>query len=183
MTFLVVPPKDGLAPKYICTSLTSLFWEVDVIFKFSNVVWELVNIDEYHLVLLKHIHILLTSLFLTKKVIFKPSNVVGTLWTSMNTTWVKTKWKEPPKWSMDTFKNCIFVCLKDHKWPIIIWIVIILFEIFSINYKVYILKVWHKSKIFLHVQSTQISRMDSFLFSTKCAPLFLKIGKDFNIDD
>ncbi len=24
--FLVVPPKDGLAPKYICTSLTSLLW-------------------------------------------------------------------------------------------------------------------------------------------------------------
>jgi hypothetical protein len=63
---------------------------VDVIFKTSNVVWEFVNIDEYHLLLLKHIHILLRSLFLAKKVIFKPSNVVGTLWTSMNMTWVKT---------------------------------------------------------------------------------------------
>jgi hypothetical protein len=61
--FLVIPPKDGLTPKYICTSLTSLFWGVDVIFKPSNVVWELVNINEYHLVLLKHIHTFLTSFF------------------------------------------------------------------------------------------------------------------------
>jgi hypothetical protein len=90
VTFLVAPPKDGLATKYICTTLTSLFWGVDVIFETSNVVWELVNIYEYHLVLLKHIHILLTSLFLAKEVVFKPSNVVGTLWTSMNMTWVKT---------------------------------------------------------------------------------------------
>jgi len=63
---------------------------VDVIFETSNVVWELVNIYEYHLVLLKHIHTLLTSLFLAKEVVSKPSNVVRTLWTSMNMTWVKT---------------------------------------------------------------------------------------------
>jgi hypothetical protein len=42
--------------------------------------------------------------------------------------------------------------------------------------------------MFLHVQSTQTSRMDSphfsqmFLF-TKCSPFLLKIGEDFNIDD
>jgi hypothetical protein len=43
--------------------------------------------------------------------------------------------------------------------------------------------------MFLHVESTQTLKMDgpcffqtSFL-STKCAQLFLKFGKDFNIDD
>jgi hypothetical protein len=44
-------------------------------------------------------------------------------------------------------------------------------------------------KMFLHVQSTQTSRMDNLyffqmsFFSTKCAPFLLKIGEDFNIDD
>jgi hypothetical protein len=63
------------------------------------------------------------------------------------------------------------------------------FEILSTNYKVYMLKVWHKSKMFLQVQNIQTSRVDnpyffqtSFFF-TKCAPFLLKIGKDFIIDD
>jgi hypothetical protein len=43
--------------------------------------------------------------------------------------------------------------------------------------------------MFLHVETTKTSRMDIFvffsniLFSTKCAPFFLKIEEDFNIDD
>jgi hypothetical protein len=43
--------------------------------------------------------------------------------------------------------------------------------------------------MFLHVQSTQTLRVDGFcfsqtsFFSTKCAPFFLKIEDDFNIDD
>jgi hypothetical protein len=51
------------------------------------------------------------------------------------------------------------------------------------------LKVWHKSKKKLHVESTQTLRMDSpcffqmSFFSTKCAPLFLKIGDDYNINE
>ncbi len=51
------------------------------------------------------------------------------------------------------------------------------------------LHAWHKSKIFLHVQNTQTSRVDSFyffqmsFFSTKCAPFFFLIGENFNIDD
>jgi len=53
------------------------------------------------------------------------------------------------------------------------WIIIKKIEIFSINCKVYMLKAWHKSKIFLHVQSTQPSKV----------PFLLKIGEDFNIDD
>jgi len=67
---------------------------------------------------------------------------------------------------------------------IIIWIVII-----SINCNFYMLKAWHKSKIFLHVQSTQTLKMGSpcffqtSFFPTKCSPFLLKIGKDFNIDD
>jgi hypothetical protein len=41
----------------------------------------------------------------------------------------------------------------------------------------------------LHVQSTQTLRVDNFCFFfkqsffTKCAPILLKIGEDFNIDD
>jgi hypothetical protein len=63
------------------------------------------------------------------------------------------------------------------------------FGIFSMNCKVYMFKVWHKSKMFLQVQSTQTSRMNifcffqMFFFSTKCAPFLLKIKEDFNIDD
>jgi hypothetical protein len=43
--------------------------------------------------------------------------------------------------------------------------------------------------MFLHVESTQTSRMDNpwffqtSFFSTKCAPFLLTIEKDFNIDD
>jgi hypothetical protein len=43
--------------------------------------------------------------------------------------------------------------------------------------------------MFLHVQSTQTLRVDNpyffqmSFFPTKCAPLLLKIRKDFNIDD
>jgi len=33
--------------------------------------------------------------------------------------------------------------------------------VFSINCKVYMLKAWHKSKMFLHVQSIQTLRVDS----------------------
>jgi hypothetical protein len=50
-------------------------------------------------------------------------------------------------------------------------------------------KAWNKSKMFLHVQNTQISRMDNpcffqmSFFSTKCAPFLLKIEEDFNIDN
>jgi hypothetical protein len=42
---------------------------------------------------------------------------------------------------------------------------------------------------FLHVQNTQTLKMDNpcfcqmCFFTTKCAPLLLKIGEDFNIDD
>jgi len=41
----------------------------------------------------------------------------------------------------------------------------------------------------LHVQNTQISKVDNAnffqtsYFSTQCAPFFLEIGEDFNIDD
>jgi hypothetical protein len=44
-------------------------------------------------------------------------------------------------------------------------------------------------QIFLHVQSTQTLRVKSLcfcqisFFTTKCAPLLLKIGEDFNIND
>jgi len=75
--------------------------------------------------------------------------------------WVKTKSKEPPKW-VDTFLNYFFVCLKDHKWSIIVRIVIIFLGIFFIKWKFCMFKVWHKSKMFLHVQNTQTSRMDFF---------------------
>jgi hypothetical protein len=38
------------------------------------------------------------------------------------------------------------------------------FGIFFINCIFYMIKFWHKSKIFLHVQSTQTSRVDNFNF-------------------
>jgi hypothetical protein len=43
--------------------------------------------------------------------------------------------------------------------------------------------------MFLHVQNIQTSRVDNpknfqmSFFYTKCAPFFLKIEEDFNIDD
>jgi hypothetical protein len=45
-----------------------------------------------------------------------------------------------------------------------------------------------RKKMFLHVQSIQTLRVDylyffqTSFFSTKCAPFFLKIREDFNID-
>jgi hypothetical protein len=48
---------------------------------------------------------------------------------------------------------------------------------------------FNTNQTFLHVQSTQTLRVDSpcfcqmSFFTTKCAPLLLKIGEDFNIDD
>jgi hypothetical protein len=43
------------------------------------------------------------------------------------------------------------------------------FKIFFINFKVYVLKGWHKSKMFLHVQSTQTSKVGSpFFFKCFC---------------
>jgi hypothetical protein len=51
------------------------------------------------------------------------------------------------------------------------------------------LKAWHKSKMFLHVQIIQTSRVDNIyffqtsFFSTKCEPFFFLIGEDFNIND
>jgi hypothetical protein len=40
--------------------------------------------------------------------------------------------------------NSIFVCLKNHRWNTIVWIIINFFGIFFINCKVYMLKAWHK---------------------------------------
>jgi hypothetical protein len=77
--------------------------------------------------------------------------------------WVKTQSKEPPKW-VDIPYNCIFICLKDHKENITVWIAIILLKIFFINCEVYMLKTWLKSKMFLHVQSTQTSKVHNFYF-------------------
>jgi hypothetical protein len=62
------------------------------------------------------------------------------------------------------FLNDIFVCLKDHKWSIIVWIVIMFLGIFFNNYKVYMLKAWHKSKMLLYVQSTQTLKVDNPCF-------------------
>jgi hypothetical protein len=52
------------------------------------------------------------------------------------------------------------------------------------------LKVGHKSKMFLHVQSTQTLRVNNLFFffqtsfvPTKFAPFLLKIEEDFNIGD
>jgi hypothetical protein len=58
----------------------------------------------------------------------------------------------------------------------------------SINYKVYMLKAWHKSIMFSHVQNIQTLILENLcfkqpFFSTKCAPFLRNIGNDFNIDD
>jgi hypothetical protein len=66
---------------------------------------------------------------------------------------------------VDTILNCIFTCLKGHKWNIILWIVIKKFGIFFINCNVYMFKAWHKFKMFkLHVQNTQTLKMNSLCF-------------------
>jgi hypothetical protein len=62
-----------------------------------------------------------------------------------------TKKKPLIEW---TFLNYIFVCLEDHKWNIIGWIIINIFGIFFINCKFYMLKAWYNSKMFLHAQSS-----------------------------
>ncbi len=87
------------------------------------------------------------------------------------------------------FFNYIFVCLKNHKGRIIVWIILIFWGIFSINCKFYMFKTWHISKMFLHVQNTQTLKLDNpyfietSFFPTKCAPFLLKIGDDFNSDN
>ncbi len=91
--------------------------------------------------------------------------------------WVKSPSKEPPKW-IDTPLNCIFVCLKNHKGSIIVWIVIIIFGIFFIV-------CIHAQNLGggLHVQNTQILKVDNpyffrtSFFSIKCTPFLLKIKK------
>jgi hypothetical protein len=67
------------------------------------------------------------------------------------------------------------------KGNIIIWIVINFFEIFSINYKVYILKAWHDF-VFAHSKHSNFESGQSLFFRTKCAiPFENWIG--FDIDD
>ncbi len=60
---------------------------------------------------------------------------------------------------MDTFLNYKFVCLKDHKWSIIVWIIITFFRIFFINYKVYMLKASHN--FFLKITCSKHSNIES----------------------
>ncbi len=64
---------------------------------------------------------------------------------------------------MNTFLNCIFVCLKNHKGYIIIWIIIIFFEYFPLiaKFKCSKLDTW---QMFLHVQIIQTWRVDSPYF-------------------
>ncbi len=52
----------------------------------------------------------------------------------------------------------------EHKGNMIVWIAIKVCVIFSINCKVYMLKVLHKSKMFLHVQNIQTSKMYCLFF-------------------
>jgi hypothetical protein len=79
------------------------------------------------------------------------------------TLWVKTQSKESPRWK-DILSTCIFVCLKDHKWSIIVWIVIISFGIVFIIFKVYMPKAWHKSKVFLHVKAFKLWKSTILVF-------------------
>jgi len=65
---------------------------------------------------------------------------------------------------MNIFSNCIFVCLKDHKWSIIVWIIIISFGIFFIIFKVYMPKTWHKLKVFLHVKAFKLWKWTVLVF-------------------
>jgi len=101
--------------------------------------------------------------------------------------WVKSQSKELPKW-MDILKLHFYMFERSQGKHNSLN-VIIFFRICSLNYKVYMLKVWHKSKMFLHVQSTQTLKVNNFcffqtsFFPTKCAPYLLKLGKNFNIDD
>ncbi len=66
--------------------------------------------------------------------------------------------------------------MKDHKGTIIVWIVIKNLEYFSLIVKFTCSK-WHKSKMFLHVQSTQTLKVDNLYFF-KCF-FFLHVPHSF----
>jgi hypothetical protein len=87
---------------------------------------------------------------------------------------------------MHTPQNYIFVCLKNHKGNIIVWIEVKKIGIFSINYKFYMLKAGPKIIISCLKHSNLKSGQSLFFsnvpFSTKCALVFIKIGNDFNVD-
>jgi hypothetical protein len=90
---------------------------------------------------------------------------------------------------MDTPSNCIFVCLKNHKGSIIIWIVIIVLKHFPLIAKFTCSKLdtnIKKNCMFKELEPQKwIVRVffQTSFFSTKCAPFLLKIENDFNIDD
>ncbi len=85
------------------------------------------------------------------------------------------------------FKNCIFGCLKYHKGSIIVWIVIYVFGIFSMSYKVSQnltqMKFFFTCSKHLNLDNGQFLSFSNIFFSTKCAPFLLKIEEDFNIYD
>jgi len=89
---------------------------------------------------------------------------------------VKTRSKEPPKW-VHIPLNYIFICFKNQKGSIIVWIIIKVFGIFSINCKVYMFKAWHKSKMFLHVQSIQTFKINSLFFLPNVHHSFWKLER------
>jgi hypothetical protein len=109
------------------------------------------------------------------------------MWLMLNVhIWVKTQSKEPLKW-VDIPYNCIFICLKDHKGNIIVWIVIISFEIFFINYKVYMLKTWHKSNfesgqsLFFFKRLFFVPNVHHSFWKLKRITLIIKKAKGFEL--
>ncbi len=92
---------------------------------------------------------------------------------------------------MDTPYNYIFVCLKNHKWSNKhnnldcykkIWNIFHQFQSLHAQYLTQIKNVFACSK-HSNLKNGQSSFFPNVLFFTNCAPFFLKIGEDFNIDD
>jgi hypothetical protein len=84
------------------------------------------------------------------------------------------------------FLNYIFVCLKDHRGSIIVYIIIIFLEYFTLITKFTCSKLNTNQKKNCMFKTFKPWKWIVFIFLkrlTKCAPFHLKIEKDFNIDD
>ncbi len=71
----------------------------------------------------------------------------------------------------------IFVCMKDYKESIIVWIVINVFEIFSINFKVYMVKAWYNQKCFCMFKTLKFQMDSPYFFLPNVHHSFWKLER------
>jgi hypothetical protein len=90
---------------------------------------------------------------------------------------VKTQSKAPPKW-VDIFLNYILICLKDHKWNILLWIIIFLGKYFSLIEKFTCSKLDRNKKCFCIFKALKPWKCTILVFF-KCPFLFIKCAHSF----